>query len=143
MFSLSAEVLWVAPELCQGNEQYEDINHIRVIQTQAFQEGVDSGDPAKGQSGDTAASSCLKPQDSSPVCAGVLTPGISEELPCCDFASGGQHETTTLMTGSRVGWFQLRRQLCLQLRLKGTQRDWHFDQVDTSQGTDTSQGSCA
>lgn len=32
MFNMSAEVLGVALKLCWGNEKYEDINHIRIIQ---------------------------------------------------------------------------------------------------------------
>lgn len=36
------------PELCQGNEKYEDVKHTRVIQIQqAFQEGVDSVEPCR------------------------------------------------------------------------------------------------
>lgn len=46
---MSAEVLGVALRLCQGNKQYEDLKHIRVIQIQqACQESVDSGEPCQG-----------------------------------------------------------------------------------------------
>lgn len=49
MLKMSGEVLGVALQLCWGNEKYEDINHIRVIQIQqAFQEGVDSVEPCRG-----------------------------------------------------------------------------------------------
>ena len=46
MLKMSREALGVALKLCWGNEKYEDINHIRVIQIQqAFQEGADSVEP--------------------------------------------------------------------------------------------------
>ena len=46
MLKTSEEALGVALKLCWGNEKYEDINRVHIIQTQqAFQEGADSGAP--------------------------------------------------------------------------------------------------
>lgn len=46
MLKMSQEALGVALKLCWGNEKYEDINRVHIIQTQqAFQEGADSGEP--------------------------------------------------------------------------------------------------
>lgn len=46
MLKTSEEALGIALKLCWGNEKYEDINRVHIIQTQqAFQEGADSGAP--------------------------------------------------------------------------------------------------